>query len=68
MHHLKKAPTSSTYCISRPQECSLNNYEFMVHHVSIYRKRPKDFNEEKNLEYFSFYNLFYAYEAKVKIK
>ena len=26
----------------------LNDYEFTIHHVQIYRKRPKDFNE-KNL-------------------
>ena len=65
----------------RPQEaftpqCALNNYEFIVYHisifiiyhVSIYRKRLKDFNEEKSLEYFSVYNLFDAYETKVKIK
>ena len=25
----------------------LNNYEFMIHHVPIYRKHPKDFNKEK---------------------
>ena len=49
-------------------KCALNNYNFMLHHVPIYRKRPKDFNEEKNLEYFSFYNLFDAYETKVKKK
>ena len=28
----------------------------------------KDFNEEKNLEYFSVYNLFDAYETKLKIR
>ena len=65
-HHLKKA------CASRLQEafalqCVLNNYEFMVHHVPIYRKYPKDFNEEKNLQYFNFYNLFDAYETKAKM-
>ena len=27
--------------------CTLNNYEFMVHHIPIYKKHPKDFNEEK---------------------
>ena len=48
--------------------CALNNYEVMVHYIPIYRKHPKDFNEEKNLEDFSFYNLFDAYETKVKIK
>ena len=48
--------------------CALNNYKFMVYNVLIYRKHPKDFNEEKNLEYFSFYNLFDAYETKVKMR
>ena len=57
----------------KPQEAFaprfvLNNYKFMVHHIPIYRKRPKDFNKEKNLEYFSFYTFFDAYETKVKIK
>ena len=33
----------------------------MVHHVPIYGNRSKDFNEEKNLKYFSFFNLFEAY-------
>ena len=70
---LKKARSSSEPCASRPQEafapwCVLNNYEFMIHHVPIYRKHPKYFNEEKNLEYFSFYNFFDAYETKVKIR
>ena len=49
-------------------QCALNNYEFMVHYVPIYRKRPKNFNEGKNLEYFSLYNLFDAYETKVNMK
>ena len=70
---LKKACASSASCVSRPlkafaPQCALNNYEFMVYHVSIYRKHLKDFNEEKNLKYFIFYNLFDAYETKVKIK
>ena len=26
---------------------ALNNYEFMIHHVPIDKKHPKDFNEEK---------------------
>ena len=47
---------------------ALNSYEFMIHPVPIYRKSLKDFNEEKNLEYFSFYNLFDAYETKVEIR
>ena len=40
----------------------------LKYHVPIYRKSPKDFNEEKNLEYFSFYNIFDAYETKVKMR
>ena len=57
---------------SEPQEafaprCTLNNYEFVVHHVPIYKKRAKDFNEEKNLEYFRFYDMFDAYETKVNV-
>ena len=52
MHNLKKNPYLK--CASRLQEafapwCALNNYEFMVHNVPIYRKCPKDFNEEKTL-------------------
>ena len=45
----------------------LNNIfvNFMVHDP-IYKKHLKDLDEEKNLKYFSFYNLFYAYETKVK--
>ena len=51
-YYLKKVCASTAPCVSKPQEAfapqwAFNNYEFMVHHVSIYRKRPKDFNEEK---------------------
>ena len=49
----------------------LNNIfvKFMVHHIQIYKKHLKDFNEEeKLLKYFSFYNLFDVYETKVKRK
>ena len=45
----------------------LNNIfvKFMIHHVQIYKKHLKDFNEEeKLLKYFSFYNLFDVYEKK----
>ena len=48
--------------------CALNNYEFMIHHVSIYRKPSKYFNKEKKLRIFSFYNIFDAYETKVKMR
>ena len=48
--------------------CALNNYKLMVYHVPIYRKCSKDFNEEKNLEYFNFYNFFDAYETTVKMR
>ena len=72
-HRLKKptpqaslAPQGSKRFLCLNSPCTLNRYEFMVHYVPIYRKNLTDFNEEKNLEYFSFYNLFVAYEAKVK--
>ena len=37
----------------------------MVHYVPIYRKHPKYFNKEKNLEYFSFFNKFDSIDPKI---
>ena len=70
MHHLKKLiPQGHKRLLRLDELCALYNYEFMIHHVPIYRKHLKDFNKEnKNLKYFSFYNLFNAYETKVKRK
>ena len=63
---------SSTLSKNKRQEATLNVLnnifvKFIVHHVQIYKKHLKDFNEEKKLlKYFSFYNLFDVYETKVK--
>ena len=49
MHHLKKS--SPQVCLMsqgrKRLSCFLNNHEFMVHYVPIYRKHPKDLKEEK---------------------
>ena len=54
MHHLKKPAPQVCLESQGPKRLlhlgapyALNNYEFMVHHVPIYRKHLKDFNEEK---------------------
>ena len=63
---------SSTLSKNKRQEATLNVLnnifvKFMVHHVQIYKKHLKDFNEEKKLlKYFSFYKFFDVYETKVK--
>ena len=48
MHHLKK-PAFALHLKAPRGFYVLNNYEFMVHHVPINRKQPKDFNEEKKI-------------------
>ena len=50
-HHLKKSVPQVRLSSQDPfvSLCTLNNYEFMVHHVPIYRKHLYNFNEEENL-------------------
>ena len=69
-----ESQTSSTLSKNKRQEATLNVLnnifvKFIIHHVQIYKKHLKDFNEEKKLlKYFSFYNLFDIYETKVKMR
>ena len=50
--------------------CTLNNYEYLltldIEFQFIESIQIKDFNEEKNIESFSFYNFYDAYETKLK--
>ena len=49
-HHLKNhVHQGLNMLLHLDAPCALNNYEFMVYHVSIYRKHPKDLNEEKKI-------------------
>ena len=50
-HDFKKSMPQVSLRLKCPYASSvqytLNNYEFIIHHVPIYIKSPKDFNKEK---------------------
>ena len=70
MHHLKKPLPQVHLAPQGPKKllclvpCVLNEYEFMVHHVPIYRKYPKDFNEEKKYKILVFIIFFMHMKQK----